>query len=253
MLDQLLPTNLFAAFLVFARLGSAMILLPGIGEVYVAPRLRLVLALGLTLVATPVVAPLLPPIPGTAIGLALLLAGEIAVGLFLGTVARIMLAALQVAGSVVSIELGLSAALIFNPLAQTQEAITSAFYSVAGVLIIFLADLHHPMLRALVGSYGVFHPGAIFAWGEFSDAIAHAVTESFRLGVEMAAPFVIVGTIFYVALGLVSRLAPQLQILFVIQPLQIVAGLVAFALLLATGMQWFVERFADNLVQLMGA
>ena len=79
------------------------------------------------------------------------------------------------------------------------------------------------------------------------------MTESFRLGVEMSAPFVIIGTIFYVALGLVSRLAPQLQILFVIQPLQIVAGLVAFALLLATGMQWFVERFAANMIALMGA
>jgi flagellar biosynthetic protein FliR len=253
MLDQLLPANLFAAFLVFARLGSAMILLPGFGEVYVSPRLRLALALGLTLVATPVVAPLLPPLPTKAIGLAMLLAGEIAVGLFLGTVARILLAALEVAGSVVSVELGLSAALIFNPLQQQQEAITSAFYSVAGVLIIFLADLHHPMLRALVSSYNVFQPGAVFAWGDFSDAISRAVTESFRLGVEMSAPFVIIGTIFYVALGLVSRLAPQLQILFVIQPLQIVAGLVAFALLLATGMQWFVERFAANMIALMGA
>src|ERR1700730_1102728 len=106
MLDQILPANLFAASLVFARLGSAMMLLPGIGEIYVSPRLRLVLALGMTLVATPVVAPLLPR-PSGAIELALLLAGEIAVGIFLGTIARILLAALQVAGSVVSINLGL--------------------------------------------------------------------------------------------------------------------------------------------------
>jgi flagellar biosynthesis protein FliR len=253
MLDQILPANLFAASLVFARLGSAMMLLPGIGEIYVSPRLRLVLALGLTLVATPVVAPMLPPLPSGAIELALLLAGEIAVGIFLGTIARILLAALQVAGSVVSINLGLSAALIFNPQLQQQEAITSAFYSVAGVLIIFLADLHHPMLRALVGSYGVFQPGALFAWGDFSDAVAHAVAESFRIGIEMAAPFMIIGTIFYVAVGLISRLTPQLQILFVVQPLQIVAGLVAFALLLATGMQWFVERFAASFGALTGA
>ena len=111
MLDQLLPANIFAAFLVFARLGSALMLLPGFGEVYVAPRLRLVLALGLTLLATPAVAATLPPLPGEPIGLLLLLGGEIAVGLFLGSVARILLAALEVAGSVVSVQLGLSAAL----------------------------------------------------------------------------------------------------------------------------------------------
>lgn len=253
MLDQILPANIFAASLVFARLGSALMLLPGIGEVYVSPRLRLVLALGITLVATPVVAPALPRLPGGFIELALMLGGEIAVGLFLGTIARILLAALEVAGSLISINLGLSAALIFNPLLQQQEAITSTFYGLAGVLIIFLADLHHPMLRALVSSYGVFQPGALFQWGDFSDAVARATTESFRIGVEMAAPFMIMGTIFYVAIGLISRLTPQLQILFVIQPLQIVAGLVAFALLMATGMQWFLERFAASFLALTGA
>ena len=61
------------------------------------------------------------------------------------------------------------------------------------------------------------------------------------------------GTIFYVAVGLISRLTPQLQILFVIQPLQIVAGLIAFALLMATGMQWFLERFAAGFFALTGA
>jgi flagellar biosynthetic protein FliR len=195
----------------------------------------------------------LPPLPSGTIELGLLLGGEIAVGLFLGTIARILLAALEVAGSIISINLGLSAALIFNPLLQQQESITSAFYSVAGVLIIFLTDLHHPMLRALVSSYGVFQPGALFQWGDFSDAVARAVTESFRIGIEMAAPFMIIGTIFYVAVGLISRLTPQLQILFVIQPLQIVAGLFAFALLLATGMQWFLERFIAGFLALTGA
>ncbi len=235
MLDQIVPANLFAAALVFARLGSALMLMPGIGEVYVSPRLRLVLALGITLVVTPVVAPALPPLPAGFIGLALMLGGEIAVGLFLGTIARILLAALEVAGSLISVNLGLSAALIFNPLLQQQEAITSAFYGLAGVLIIFLSDLHHPMLRALVSSYGVFQPGVLLQWGDFSEAVARAVTESFQIGVEMAAPFMIIGTIFYVAVGLISRLTPQLQILFVIQPLHIVAGLIAFALLMASG------------------
>ncbi len=253
MLDQILPANIFAAALVFARLGSALMLLPGIGEIYVSPRLRLVLALGITLVATPVVAPSLPRLPAGTIELLLMLGGEIAVGLFIGTIARILLAAVEVSGTVISINMGLSAALVFNPLLQQQESVTSAFYSVAGVLIIFLADLHHPMLRALVSSYGVFQPGVLLQWGDFSDAVARAVTESFKIGVEMAAPFMIIGTIFYVAVGLISRLTPQLQILFVVQPLQIVAGLFAFALLLATGLQWFLERFAAEFVALTGA
>ncbi|HTZ76467.1 MAG TPA: flagellar biosynthetic protein FliR [Stellaceae bacterium] len=252
MLDQILPANLFAAALVFARLGSALMLMPGIGDTYVASRFRLVLALAMTAVATPIVAPMLPALPTSPIRLALMLCGEIAVGLFLGSIARVLLAALEIAGTVISIELGLSAALVFNPLQQTQEAITSAFYSVAGVVIIFLTDLHHPMLKALVASYSVFHPGAGFYWGDFSDAMARAVADSFRLGIEIAAPFIMLGTMFYVAVGLLSRLAPQLQILFVIQPLQIVAGLTAFALLVGSGLQWFLERYAASFANLIG-
>jgi len=253
MLDQILPANLFAALLVFARIGSAMMMLPGIGEAYVNPRLRLMLGMALTVLATPLLAPSLPPLPGTPIGLFMLLGEEISIGLFLGTLARILLAAVQVAGSVISLQLGLSAALIFNPLQQQQEAITSTFLSVAGVLVIFLADLHHVMLRALIDSYTVFTPGTFFPWGDFSDVIARAVADSFRLGIEMAAPFMVIGTIFYVAVGLISRLAPQLQILFAIQPLQLVAGLIAFAFLIASGLQWFLERFAQDLVLFMGA
>jgi len=253
MLDQILPANLFAAALVFARIGSAMILLPGIGEAYVNPRLRLVFALALTVLATPVLAARLPAMPGTPIGLLIMLGGEIVIGLFLGTLTRVLLSAVQVAGSIISVQLGLSAALIFNPLQQQQEAITSTFMGVAAVLVIFLADLHHLMLRALIDSYAVFAPGSPLEWGDFSAAIARVTAESFRLGVEMAAPFMLIGTIFYVAVGLVSRLSPQLQILFAIQPLQIVAGLAAFALLLATGMQWFLERFAADRAQFVGA
>ncbi|HUK08649.1 MAG TPA: flagellar biosynthetic protein FliR [Stellaceae bacterium] len=251
MLDQVLPANLFAALLVFARIGSAMLMLPGFGEAYVNPRLRLAFALALTVLAAPVLAPKLPAMPSTPLGLLTLMGGEIAVGLFLGTLTRVLLAALQVAGSVISVQLGLSAALIFNPLQQQQEAITSTFLSVAGVLVIFLTDLDHAMLRALIHSYSVFEPGAPLQWGDLSAAMARATAESFRLGVEMAAPFMVMGTIFYVAVGLVSRLAPQLQILFATQPLQIVAGLTAFALLLASGLQWFLERFATDLGQLL--
>lgn len=252
MLDQILPANLFAASLVFARLGSAIMLLPGIGDSYVNARVRLVLALALTVLATPLVTPLLPALPTSPIRLALMLGGEIVIGLFLGTIARVLLSSLQVAGTVVSIQLGLSAALVFNPLQQQQEAITSAFYSVAGVLVIFLTDLHHPILKALIGSYNAFPPGGDFFWGDFSDAVARAAADSFRLGIEIAAPFIIIGTVFYVAIGLLSRLAPSLQILFVIQPLQIVFGLTAFALLMGSGLEWFLQRYAASFANLIG-
>jgi len=98
-----------------------------------------------------------------------------------------------------------------------------------------------------VDSYMVFPPGKLPPIGDLSQTVAHVVAGSFRLGIEMAAPFIVVGTIFFIALGLIGRLVPQLQVLFVSQPLQIMGGLLLFALVLAAGMGWFLDAFVRDL------
>jgi flagellar biosynthetic protein FliR len=252
MLEQFLPANVFAVLLIFARVGSAMMLLPGFGEFYVLARWRLLLALALALLLTPVLAPALPPLPAGAVQLAAIVGSEAMIGLFMGTVARILLSALDVAGTVVSLQLGLSAAQIFNPMAAAPAALTSTLYSVLGVLLIFLSDLHHLLLRAIVESYDVFQPGVLPPMGDFSEMITRSVAGAFRLGIEMAAPFIVLGTLFYAALGIVGRLVPQLQILFVTQPLQIIGGLMALGFVLLAGMQWFLDAFARQFAAFTG-
>ena len=77
--------------------------------------------------------------------------------------------------------------------------------------------------------------------------MARVVASSFELAVELAAPFVVLGTMFYIALGLLSRLMPQLQIFFVAMPLQIIGGLAIFALTLYAVMTWFLDAFTRTL------
>jgi flagellar biosynthetic protein FliR len=245
-LTQFLPDNAFAAMLVFARIGSAMMLLPGFGEVYVPQRYRLLFALIFSALLLPVLAPILPPLPASPAELVLVLGGELVIGIFIGTLTRLILAALQTAGQVVSIQMGLSNAQIFNPMEASQDSIPSAFYAILGVLLIFLTNLHHVMLRGLVDSYAVFVPGHLPPVEDLSQTIAHAVAASFRLGIEIAAPFIVLGTVFFVGLGLVARLVPQLQVLFITQPLQIMGGLLLMGLIAATGMGWFLQVFAQQ-------
>lgn len=245
-LDQFLPTNAFAALLVFARIGTAMMLLPGFGEVYVPQRYRLLFALILSALMLPILAPLLPALPANPSDLVLILGAEIAVGLFIGTLTRIVLSGLETAGQVVSLQAGLSNAVIFNPMAATQAPIPSALYSALGVLLLFLTDLHHLMLRGLLDSYMIFAPGKLPPVGDLSQTVAHAAAGSFRLALEMAAPFVAIGTLFFVGLGLIGRLVPQLQLLFVTQPLQIVGGLLLFALVITASMGWFLDTFVKQ-------
>jgi flagellar biosynthesis protein FliR len=252
MLQQLLPENVFAVMLIFARVGTALMLLPGFGEFYVLQRFRLLLAFFISLLLTPLLGPLLPPLPGSAAGLVDIVGSEVVIGLFLGTVARILLAALDIAGTVASFQLGLSAAQIFNPMAASQGSLPGTLYSVLGVLLIFLTDLHHLLLRALVGSYDVFAPGVLPPLNDLSEMIARSVAGAFVIGIEMAAPFIVLGLVFFVALGIVGRLVPQLQILFVTLPLQILGGLVALVFVLAAGMQWFLDAFQREFTALTG-
>ena len=245
-LTEFLPANLFAVFLVFSRLGAALMLLPGFGELYVPQRYRLLLALLMAVLLAPVLAPVLPPLPASPSALAVMILGEVTVGVFIGTVARILVSALETAGMVVSTQSGLSAAIMFNPLADQQSALPSALYGMLGIVLIFVTDLHHMLLRAAVESYDVFTPGAPLPVGDLTNQVAHVAAGAFRLGVEMAAPFIILGLVFYVALGLVARMVPQLQVLFIAQPLQIVGGLLVFSVVLAAGMRWFLTAFVQQ-------
>ncbi len=247
-LDEFLPANLFAAFLIFSRIGATLMLLPGFGELYVPQRYRLLLALVMAGLLTPVLAPIMPALPASPSQLVMLVGGEVVIGVFIGTIARVLVSALETAGSVVSMQMGLSNAQMFNPIAdQQQSPLPSAFYGMLGVVMIFLTDMHHLLLRATVESYAVFQPGAFPAVGDLSDVLARMAAESFRLGIEMAAPFIVLGLVFFIALGVIARLVPQIQILFVAQPLQILGGLVVFAFVLATGMRWFLAEFAQQM------
>jgi len=245
-LAQFLPANLFAVMLVFCRIGSALMVLPGFGDLYVPARYRLLLGIFLATIIATALAPLLPAQPGSPLRLVMLLGGEIVIGVFLGTVARMMLSALETAGAIVSLQLGLSTAQVFNPLLSQQSAITGAFMTVFGVLLIFLTDTHHLMLRGLVASYGLFPVGGFPGFGDLSDTVAHLVSASFRLAVELAAPFIVLGTIFFVALGFLSRLMPQMQIFFIILPIQVAGGIVVFAATLYAVMQWFLDDFTQT-------
>lgn len=247
MLEQLIPANLFAFFLVFARVGSAVMLLPGFGEAYISPRIRLLFALTLALVVTPVVADGLPLLPASPLRLFVIIGGEIVVGLFLGSLARILFMALSTAGSIIAYQASLANALVFDVAAAQQGALVGAFLTTAGVLLIFVTDLHHTALRAVVGSYVLFPAGALPNVGDMADAISHVVAESFVLAVQFSAPIVVLGLVFYLGVGLIARLMPQVQVFFVLQPLQIALGLAGLLLTMSAGFVLFLDRFGETM------
>ena len=243
MLSQLLSADAFALFLVFARVGSALMLLPGFGEAFVSPRVRLLLALSITVVLTPVVGDRLPAAPDSPLEMFMMLGSEIAVGLFLGALSRMLLAALHIAGTIIGFQSSLANADLFDPINATQGSLIGAFLNVLGVFLVFMSDLHHLMLLAIADSYTVFVPGNLPSMGDAATTAVDTLARSFTLAMQISAPFIVVGLIFYLGIGLLARLMPQVQIFFIAIPIQVTLAIMVLALTLSAGMLWFLEYF----------
>jgi flagellar biosynthetic protein FliR len=249
--DQWLSAEAFAVFLVLTRVGMAIALLPGFGEAYVTARIRLLLAGTISIAMAPVLKPLLPPIPETPMALFLLLGQELGVGAFIGTLTRLTLNALQTAGSVVGMQTSLSAAFSFDPSTAQQGALTASFLAALSLVIIFAADFHHVMLRAIADSYTLFPPNDVLPVGDFAEAVVRVVSSSFLVGIRISAPFLVFGMVFFIGLGLIARLMPQMQVFFVSQPAQIVLGLIILAGTLVAGATAFFNSFEDAMAVLI--
>jgi flagellar biosynthesis protein FliR len=247
LIEQLLTAEAFAIFLVFARVGAAFTVLPGFAEASVPVRIRLVAAAAVAFILAPVVSPGLPRLPADPLGLAALLFGEIAIGLFLGMIARISVAAMQTAGAVIGLQSGMSSATMFDPAFGQSTVVTASFMTIVALLVIFTTDMHHLMLSAIAESYGVFPAGDLPRFDDVIEAGVRVVADSFRLGVQISAPALVVGTVFFVGIGMIARLMPQMQIFFIALPAQIVIVLVATAVTLGLGLTLFLDGFRDHL------
>ncbi len=249
-LSEFLSGETFSFLLIFMRIAAAVMLLPGYGETYVNAKMRLAIILGLTLVTHPLLSPLLPPAPASPTALVLLLMSEALFGSFLALLARSLMSALETAGSIIAIQIGLSNAQVFNPALAAQSTLPSAFLGAAGVVILFVSGLHHLLLVTVVESYQVYMPGAPLNMQDMAGLLTHFMAESFRLGVQIAAPFLVIGLALMVGMGLLARLAQQIPVFFIGLPLQIALGLYMFAVVLSSMLLLWQEHFRDTLQSL---
>ena len=250
-LQTLIAGNLFAWLLVFTRVGAAMMVMPVFGDQFVPTQVRLLLALIISVIVTPVLLPQLPHEPASVLSLFLLLAGEILIGVFIGSLARLMFGALEVAGMIIAMQTGLSNAFVFNPSLATQGSLPGSLLSWLALLLILITNLHHLLIMAVVRSYETFQPGAPVPVNDFAQSVTRLVADSFMIGVEMAAPFLATGLVFALALGVMARLAPQMQVFFVFMSAQIAYGLFLFAITVSAMMTFWLRHFEGTLIQFL--
>lgn len=243
MLNEILTLDIYRFFMIFSRLGAALMLFPAFGGRLVAVNMRLLFALALSLLLLPVVGTIFPPLPRHVGGLILLIGSEVMIGLYLGVVTQMLMSSLNVAGTFIGFQIGLTNAFSFDAVAEQQSSTLTALLSNIALMALLATDMHHLMLRALADSYATFTPGQPLPLDDFSETLGHLMSASFGFGIQVAAPILAFGLIFNVGLGLLSRLAPQIQVFFVGLPLQVIAGLwmlmVALPIMILTFLRWF--------------
>jgi flagellar biosynthetic protein FliR len=236
-----LPALGAAFLLVFARVGTMLMLLPGLGEQNISARMRLTFAL--------LLAAILPPLhrsayhidPGALATALVLLVEEILIGAMLGVTARLTISALEVAGSVIAQQLGLGFVTAVAPTQGEQGAIVGNFLTLVGITLFFATDMHHLVIAALNDSYNLFEPGEMPATGDAAALVTKMVAGAFRIGIQLSAPFIVFGLLFNIGLGVLARLMPQMQVFFVALPLSILLGLLVLLLLFGAMMGFFLD------------
>lgn len=218
-----------AAFLVFLRIGAAMALLPAFGEQTVPARVRLGLALCFTAVVAPAVASGPGPWEDRAPGSYLPAAGaEIVVGLAFGIALRLMIHALQIAGTIAANMTSLSQ-LLGGAGVDPQPAMAQILV-VAGLALAASAGLHVKIAAAFIDSYRVFPPGVLPVIGDLAGWGTGRVADAFGLAFVLSAPFSIAALVANLALGAINRGMPQLMVAFVGAPATVWAALALLAL-----------------------
>jgi flagellar biosynthetic protein FliR len=239
--------QVYAGGLVFARIGAMVMLMPGIGENVVPPRIRLSFAVLMALLLAPLVSKSIVTVPSSVGAMSGAVLHEVLVGLMIGAVLKLFVSSLTTAGEIISLQTTLSFAQTTNPAgAQTSTAVAT-FLSMLGLTLIMVTDLHHLFIGAMVKSYDLFPFSRPVPVGDAAELAVRTVADSFKLGLQLSAPVLVFSIVFNLATGLVGRVMPSFQIFFVTSPLSVILGLSLLGLSLGGIAMVWTDRYRDLL------
>ena len=212
--------------LLIVRPGTLIVTAPVFGSTFVPAPVRIGLGVLLGIVLAPGV-----PAPPVAQPMAIVLAvaSEIVIGVAIGMGMRLIVAAAELGGHLVGFQMGLSYAALIDPQSGVRNAMVATLYANMAMMFFLAIDGHHTVLRALASSYAVLPIGATLAATSLSTLVAQMLGLVFVTGVRMAVPVVTVLLLVELALGLISRAAPSLNLMVVGAPIRLLAGLAALA------------------------
>jgi flagellar biosynthetic protein FliR len=214
-------------------------------------RVRLILAILVVVVILPLVAGTLPPQPESPAELVWLIVSETLIGGFMGALIQIVMSALEFAAFMISNAVGITNAMIDDPVTEEQTSIITGFLSLIAVALIFITGVHHFILQAIVDSYTLMVPNTPLFTGDMLQLGARLLDQAFAMGLRLSAPFIVYEMVFQITAGVLARLSPQLNVFFVAVPGKIVAGIAVLMVSLPGLMLLFMKFLETNMVNFL--
>jgi flagellar biosynthesis protein FliR len=244
-LDDLIP---FA--LVLARVAGLFAAIPMFGARVVPNRIKAPLIFTLAMLLFPIVRPHSLPPNGDVISLALLVISETLIGLTLGLISQFVFAAVEFCGQLAGTQIGLSMASLFDPNTQANVPTMAMFQGALATLVYLALGVHHVFLRGIVESYAVIPIGAWHTSPALLKFLVDASTGIFIIGIKLAAPVSVALLATSVALGIVARSFPAMNVFMVSMPLNIGIGFVILGLSLPVFMRVLEVSFGGMATQM---
>lgn len=243
--------SLVATFLIFCRIGSCLMVVPGFAQMHVPPQVRLFVALGVTLALTPLlIGDPLAAVRGSGLGDTVrLIVSEILTGLLIGIIGRFFFLALQTILVVITQSIGLSP--LPGSMVEDSEPLPpmASIFSLAAATMMFASDLHWELLRGLVASYKALPVGLEFGARIGLNEIADHLSEAFVVALRIGSPFVVYAVIVNFGIGLTNKLVPNIPIFFIATPFITAGGLLLMFFTAREFLTIFMGAFAAWLQQ----
>jgi flagellar biosynthesis protein FliR len=231
-LFQSLQANALLFGLMLVRIAAMFATAPVLGSRVIPVRVRVGLGVVLALSALPMVADGAPPMPESTVAFALLAGKELLVGLVIGLVAQMLFAAVQLAGSFIDVGAGFAIATTIDPVNNTNLTVLGRAYNMIATAAFLAIGGHLFLMQAIVASFSLIPPWTMPRIPVFVEGVLLRSDEMFVIAMQIAAPLMAALLITDVALGIMSRAAPQMNVFIVGLPVKIGVALIGTAVLL---------------------
>jgi flagellar biosynthesis protein FliR len=247
MVDAFLLNWTLAQFLtmiiIMTRVGPLLFLMPILGSRSVPVQVKVMFSLMTALVLVPVV-PVSPTVlPQTLVGLIQFVLLEVVFGATLAIFVRLVFGAVETAGQMVGIQMGMGLANVINPEFGSQVSPIGQFWNILAILLFLSIDGHHFFFRTLVESFAWVAPGQLRLNQATYEGLMQGVAHMFVLAVKIMAPAAAALFFSHVAMGIIAKTVPQIPILVVGLPINIAVGLVFVALSLGFFLPLMLQNF----------